>query len=253
MRLEQKTPSSRPLSILVFGAGGHAREVAAAIRELGHNPIIRGAGANDPEWARVEHVTDVLTVPVDGWIVAIGDNAVRRQVHLQLLPMPSSPVTVVHPAAWVDPLAHIGDGTYVAAGAVVQIAHVGTGCIINTGAVVSHDCQITDFVHIAPRATLCGAVCVESFAFIGAGSVIKQGHCVGCRATVGCGAAVIRNVMPNTVVVGVPGRVLLGTERHNPNTSAAETEREVSQSGPNNDKLPGPGRGPKRQRHRKMS
>lgn len=80
--------------------------------------------------------------------------------------------------------------------------------IVNTGASVDHDCKIDDFVHISPRATLCGNVIVGEGTQVGAASVIIPGIKIGKWCTIGAGTVIIRDVPDYAVVVGNPGKVI---------------------------------------------
>ena len=69
---------------------------------------------------------------------------------------------LVHPSAWIAPGVILGDGVQVMAGVVIQPGcAIGENSIVNTRAGVDHDCSIGCDVHVAPGATLCGAVTVE--------------------------------------------------------------------------------------------
>jgi len=232
MRLDAKTPGVRPKTILVFGAGGHAKEIVSAITALGHNAIIH---TNRPEDGQKYYVEDLKTLRgYDGFVVAIGDNYRRRCRYDDLLKAGLKPAEIVHPTAWVSPTAALGDGTYVGPMAVVHSnVEIGEGCIINTAAVVSHDCVISPFCHIAPGAVLCGGVVVGFGALVGAGSVIKPGIRVGDCARIGAGAAAIRLVEQDTTVVGVPAEVLheAVAVNDNPDQGGAEAGDAVRNEG----------------------
>jgi maltose O-acetyltransferase len=53
-----------------------------------------------------------------------------------------------------------------------------------------------------------GKIVIDNEAWIGAGVIILPGIKVGARSIVGAGSVVTKNVPPNTVVAGVPARVL---------------------------------------------
>ena len=118
------------------------------------------------------HASVIREVNADASVIAVGDNAKRRQIALEnecMRPTWRYDI-VIHPYAVVSPSARIGEGTVIMAGAVVQAnARIGKHCIINTGASVDHDCVLGDYVHVAPGAHLCGHVEVGEGALIGAG------------------------------------------------------------------------------------
>lgn len=140
-------------------------------------------------------------------VIAIGDNAARRRLSLQLRGIEW--VTVVHPHAWIHPSVQIGEGTVVFAGAVVQPeARIGKHVIINTSATVDHECIVQDYAHIAPGAHLAGRVEIGEGAFIGIGSSVIQCCKVGAWTVIGAGAAVVRDIPGGVTAVGVPARVI---------------------------------------------
>ena len=114
--------AAAPASLLLFGAGGHARVVAdAALLCEGRGRIF--GSDRDPLRCRGELVPGVdLLLVGDAMLrdlsavhIAIGSNAAREKEagawgHERL-------ATVMHPAAMVSPLAAIGRGCFVAAGA----------------------------------------------------------------------------------------------------------------------------------------
>ena len=113
----------------------------------------------------------------------------------------------IDPSAIVSTQSSIGEGTVAFQGTIVQAnSRIGRHVIINTAASVDHDCDVGDFVHIAPHSTLCGFVRVQHGAQIGAGATILPGVTIGAHAYVGAGAVVIQDVPSNTVVGGVPAR-----------------------------------------------
>jgi len=207
---------------LVLGAGGHAKVVIDALQVSG---ITSKIAALDGDPASVGR--DIFGVPVRGgdeFLAKAGDDgfshfivgfagaaagkrrgdAYQRGVAAGLVPL-----TVIHPAATVSSHARIGAGSVVLAGAVINPdAAIGDNVIINTSAVVEHDCMVGSHAHIAPGAFLLGNVAVGDFAFIGTGAVINPGISIGPGATVGSGGVVIRDVAPETTVVGVPAATM---------------------------------------------
>ncbi|HVZ94986.1 MAG TPA: NeuD/PglB/VioB family sugar acetyltransferase [Phycisphaerales bacterium] len=173
----------------VYDDDAHAPTASIAVR-LG--PIAAACSGEDPDSRR--------------YILAMGHLGLRERL-ITTLHGPWG--TVVHPRAWVSPIAVVREGVFVGAMAVVQgRATVGRHAIVNTGAIVEHDCVVADNVHIAPGAVLGGAVMVGSHTLVGLGSRVLPGVRIGSRCVVGTGAAVIRDVPDGATVVGVPARVM---------------------------------------------
>ncbi len=82
---------------------------------------------------------------------------------------------LIHPAAYVCPPPHIGEGSLIMARAIVDChARIGTACVIWPGANVSHDSTIGPNTFLSPNCTVCGFVTIGQGSFVGAGAVIAD-------------------------------------------------------------------------------
>lgn len=144
-----------------------------------------------------------------GFVVGVGDPAVRERWARRAVDAGLVPVTVVHRQATLGGDVVLGPGTVVCAGArITTNVRTGLHAHVNINATVAHDVVLGDYVTINPQAALSGDVHVQHRATIGSGAVVRQGLVVGEGSTTGAGAVVVRDVPPDTVVVGVPARVL---------------------------------------------
>lgn len=199
--------------VIIYGGGGHAKSLIDLIRAEGkfqiHGIVDDGLQAGGK----------VLDVPVlgDGTVLSglrrqgiglavnavggIGSITPRLQVFEKLRQAGFSIPTVVHPRAYVEANAKIGQGGQIFFNAYVgSEAKVGFGCIVNTGAIISHDCVLADYVNISPGAILAGAVKVNDRSLIGMGVTINLNVVVGAGSRVGNSAVVKANVPENGVV-----------------------------------------------------
>ena len=199
-------------TLLVFGAGGHAKVVIDAAEKQGYRLIVV---ADDAEtlWG-----TSLLGHAILGGreavcaldfrshaISAIGSNAARGQVADWFAAQGFVAASIVHPSAQIGRAARIGAGSLLVAGCVVNSdAVLGSNVIVNTGATVDHDCHVGDNVHIAPGVHLCGEVVVGSGTLLGVGAVVVPGVRIGADCVIGAGATVIRDVPDGARVAGTP-------------------------------------------------
>lgn len=194
--------------IVLVGAGGHGKVVLATLRACSLE--VDYAVDDDPqkqgsEWLGLSVVAPEGRLDGRSAILGIGNNEQRARFSRRF--ERTTWVSIVHPRAFVDPSASIGPGTVVFAGAVVQAgARIGRHVIVNTGATVDHDCVIGDHVHVCPGVHLAGGVSVGEGALLGIGAVAKPAVRIGAWATVGAGAAVVRDVDARSKAVGVPAR-----------------------------------------------
>lgn len=203
-------------TLLIWGAGGHAKVVADLARICGWSI----AGFLDEDIARhgqefygatILGGRDSLATPQTDRhapiIVAIGSNAVRDRCIADALRAGFTVPVLIHPAAVVSPTAILESGTVVMAGAIIQAeTRIGLGGIINTGASVDHDCVLGRCVHVAPGARLTGQIQVGDHTLVGVGAVVIPRVSIGKNCTIGAGAAVISDVPEGQTVVGVPAR-----------------------------------------------
>ncbi len=115
--------------------------------------------------------------------------------------------TIISPESRISKTATIEKGSIIQAGVNVSAAtRIGKFVKLNTNSNVMHDCEISDFVSIAPNAVCLGRVHVEKSAYVGSNSTILPELVIGSNAIVGAGAVVTRNVLDNTIVKGVPAK-----------------------------------------------
>lgn len=208
-------------SLIVIGAGGHAKVLLDALTLVGANVL----GLTDVDPARLGRT--VRGVPVLGgdevvWryapgevglvngVGSVGSTQLRTSIHRRFTQEGYAFVSVIHRAAVISPSAIIQPGAQVMAGAVVQAdAMIDEDTIVNTGATVDHDCRVGKHVHLAPGVTLSGGVTIGDETHVGSGATIVQGVRIGVGCIVAAGAVVLVDVVDGVRVAGVPAREMI--------------------------------------------
>ena len=212
--------SERSQSLLILGAGGHAKVLAETALAAGL--------AQELAFLDDRPLGSLLGCPVLGplalgrtaelrqqWpqaAVAIGHAATRLHWLQELESQGYALPLIAHPSGVISPSAVISPGCVLFAQAVVQASsRLGRGVIVNTAASVDHDAQLADGVHVCPGAHLAGEVRVGARSWIGIGACVLQQLQIGADVTVGAGAAVVRDLADGVTAVGVPARLLGST------------------------------------------
>ncbi len=200
----------------MIGQGGHSKVLADIARM---DDLIKIIGYFDDKFTSMTTEDDVFFGPLSQaskidqrnsnakWVVAIGNNYLRKTI-VKKLSFPRSKFTcLIHPSAIISPSAEIGYGTVIMPNVVINAgAKIKDHVIINTGAIVEHDTIIEDFVHISPNVTLTGSVIVKEGAHIGANATVIPSKIIGDWTVIGAGSTVIDSIPPFMTAVGVPAQ-----------------------------------------------
>ncbi len=199
--------------LIVLGAGGHASVLLEELEKLGRQIEAIAAPCDSLLTEKQKRIKRLLSdeevfdytasdVRLVNAVAVQPGKEISKKIYERFADKGYIFETIVSVDATVSPSAVLSQGAQVLTGAIINAkAYIGTNTIINTGAVVEHDCTINKNNHIAPRATLCGAVCTEESVFIGAGAVVVQGVNIGARAVVGAGTTVAKDVSAGAVVL----------------------------------------------------
>lgn len=208
--------------VVILGAGGHAREVAAIVRDqsqsqdeirvLGfvvESDYIHSAVTSDlpilGDWSWFETADrDDLAV-----VCAVGDPVLRKRLVDQAMSIGLSFTNVISPLAYLSPHARIGQGVMVFPFAAISTNCVlGDHAIVNVGSTISHDSAIDRYGTIGPGVHIAGNVSLGEGCYLGIGSSVVERISIGAWTMIGAGSVVIRDVPDNVTVVGVPAKVI---------------------------------------------
>jgi sugar O-acyltransferase (sialic acid O-acetyltransferase NeuD family) len=204
----------------IWGSAGHAKVLGSLIALRGGRVIALFDNSDVPpalpgvpvflgeagfrSWVEATPAIEEVT-----GFVAIGGDRGRDRLKIQALFRAHGMhlTSLVHPDASVCSTARLGAGTQVLAQAIVAAdARLGEACIVNHRGSVDHECVLGDGIHLGPAATLCGCVTLHDNVMVGAAAVVLPRITIGANSVIGAGAVITRDVPPDCVVFGNPGR-----------------------------------------------
>lgn len=202
--------------IIMLGAGGHALSVVESVPDLS---LFEGYTAPCPsERMEIPYLgtdDDISAFPPDrvclhcGLVYRGAPEMLSRRKFIERFSGYEF-ATIVAPTAVVTRNSHIGEGSVLLNGCVVNRSSLGRFCVINTGAIVEHDCRLGDNVFLGPGAVLGGFVEIADDCFIGLGARVRNGVKICAGTVVGMGSVVIKDITAPGLYAGVPARRVPG-------------------------------------------
>lgn len=201
---------SESKSVFLFGYSGHAYVIIESLLDAGYQ--VKGyfdfkEAEKNPyglKYLGFEGEVDVKSIVGNDLVFpSIGDNLIRKKVIALFEKYQLNQFAAIDPSANISRTALINPSTYIGKNVLVNAqTEVGKGVILNTGSIIEHECKLSDYVHIAPGAVLCGNVSVGEESFVGANSVVRQNVEISERIVIGSGSVVTSNVKESGVWVG---------------------------------------------------
>jgi sugar O-acyltransferase (sialic acid O-acetyltransferase NeuD family) len=213
--------------LFIVGTGGLAREVATMVlngdcqNQLGQFRGFISVDCADigNKFAQGQVVGSDRKLPFDNeeveLIIAIGYPKIKKRVSefYSKIPNVTFPNLISKASKFDCETSKIGIGNILAHNVFVSCnVEIADFCLLNWNVTVGHDANIGSNCVINPHAHISGNVSIGAECLIGASSVILETIKVADRAIVGAGAVVTKNVIENTVVVGIPAKIRCSDE-----------------------------------------
>ena len=211
--------------MIIIGAKGFAKEVLQIVHELNQldnlvfydnvNKEINGFLFNEfPVLKSIEEASNYFKTVDNRFTIGIGNPVLRKQLFNNFTVNGGIVTSTISKLANIGSYdVNIGRGSNVLAGVnVSNNVQIGMGAILYYNSIVTHDCVIGDFVEISPGATILGRSKIGSYCQIGANATILPDITIGTNVIVGAGSIVTKDVPDNSVVLGVPARIIRNIE-----------------------------------------
>ena len=193
-------------SIIIVGAGGHAKSSIEAIESDGRFEIIGLIGLDSEVGQKIlgysvlgtDSELKNLRNKCKNAIIGIGQITSpkpRMNLYEILTAEGFNLPSIIAKQAHVSKHAKIGEGSTIMPGALVMPgAEVGKNSIVNSRALIEHDSVIGDHTHIATGGIINGGVIVGDGSFVGSNTVVKQGIRIGNGCVIGMGMTIFKDV-----------------------------------------------------------
>lgn len=204
-------------SIVVIGAGGHSKvirdiinathlyKIIAILDDKYKDVTIKGS----IRFAPITYSLDLIKEIKPAFVIAIGNNVIRKKIATKLIEQGAELPVLVHPTAVVSSSTKLGAGTVVMPKSVINAdCVIGEQVIINSAAVIEHDNTIESYCHISPGSILTGNVKVGEGTHIGAGTTVVPGKRIGKWSIIGAASTIIHDIPDKVTVVGTPGKII---------------------------------------------
>lgn len=205
-----------PVRLAVIGAGDLGRTLLQQLKDLPQFKVVgfyddtrAGAFVNAvPVLGSIDELQQGMHRDrYDMLLMAIGYRhlSVRAILYDRLVKYGFRFATIIHPSACIASDSIIGEGTIVSAGCILDTGvSVGANCLLNIGCVIAHDSRIGAHTFLGPSVNIAGFVSIGERCFLGIGSTIIDNINVGDGSQTAGGAVVIKDVIPEILVAGVP-------------------------------------------------
>jgi sugar O-acyltransferase (sialic acid O-acetyltransferase NeuD family) len=209
----------------LYGAGGFGKEVMSLLPTImpslfpqTHVDDIKSCFIDDD--STLKQVIDKDVLSLNDFLelkhsdlyycITIADPHTRKLVALKLKTTNIQLLTLIFNNSILLSHSYIGPGSIVMPGATISASvNIGMFTHVNFNSYIAHDCNIDNFVTISPSVNCCGNTEVKEGAFIGAGSIIKQGtksklRYIGVNSKLGMGSSLLTDLPDNKTYAGNP-------------------------------------------------
>lgn len=207
--------------LVVFGAGGFAREVAWLLSGYEHVRDYELLGyVQDGGDGQVLNGRPVMSwqsfcdLPRDTLVVVgVGSPSDRQDIVKRCVGAGFEFATLAHHNVEMSEFVELGVGSIICCGSILTVnIDIGQHVHVNLDCTIGHDVVVGDFTTLAPGVHVSGNVHIGKSVYIGTGASIINGSSesplvVADGTVIGAGACVTRSTEPYCLYAGVPAEL----------------------------------------------
>jgi sugar O-acyltransferase (sialic acid O-acetyltransferase NeuD family) len=208
--------------MVIAGAGGHALEILAVLRENEYKENIYFfddvktlPGVKIVEkYSVISTIAELQSIFIadPDFIIGVGKPMARKEFAKKMETAGGKMQSIISGSAFIGKEAvKLGEGLNIMPAAVITAnISIGSGTLVHIHCSIHHDTVIGEYCELSPGCRILGKVKIGSFVSIGAGAVILPGITLGDYAVIGAGAVVTKHVAASQTVAGVPAKSIGG-------------------------------------------
>lgn len=184
---------------VLYGYGGHAREVMAQMGE------VLECYVDDEYLTEKTKPISEFDVKNEVVMVVIGDSK-KRQEAVTKLPIGTKFFSFIHPTAQImGSNISIGEGSFIGANSIITTdVTIGKHSLLNRGVHIGHDSIVGDFFSAMPNVVISGNVNVGNCSYFGTNSSVKEKITICDDVIIGLNCGVVKDINKKGMYVGTP-------------------------------------------------
>ncbi len=141
-----------------------------------------------------------------------GDNTIRTNTYNSIVALGGNIPNLIHPTAYISRFTTLGKGVVIHANCTIHPdTYIGNNTVFDIASTMCHSSKVEENCFVAPKALIGAYIHIDSFAFIGLGSIIISGKAkeIGKFAYIGAGSVVTKSVKEKETVIGNPAKTYI--------------------------------------------